>query len=193
MGREDNEDTLWDQLSVRQYRMLNPWEYIDFDWMPAAGYPPLVLFGASDETCEVKCALAHVIWDEDVTTRTPDDVQRLEDVTADTPSTPLAPAIGQFSFKAVPGLKEWALADDGSGDDKMTWDRYCFHRVDYNKCNRDVVEFEKRIGKDLVECGGQKWATLAQDRRWDWLRDAHERREKLRVGQTPKKVKKEDW
>lgn len=191
LGIEDNEDTLWAQLSRLRYTMPNLWDYIEDDWMPGAGYPPLVLFGASDQTCEGKCALAHVVWDGDITARTPDDVRLLVDVTADTELTTLAPAIGRFSFKPVPGLREWATGDGGS--DKMTWDRYCFHRIDYDQCGRDVVEFEKKIGNDLLQCAGTKWETLARDRRWDWLKEAHERRDKLRTGQTPKKVKKENW
>lgn len=185
-----SEDTLWDQLSSRRYQEMRIWGYVEDDWVPGAGYRPLLVLGADDETCQRGSALVHVIWDDEMTTSTPDDVRFVTDVKADTPLTPLAPAIGHFSFKPVPGLREWAESDEG--DDKLTWDRYCFHRISYDKCGRDVIEFEKKLGNDLVQCAGKKWETLAQGRRWDWLIDAHERRDRLRAGQTPKKVE-DDW
>lgn len=139
------------------------WDYVEDDWAPSSSRPLLVL-GADDETYQRGSTMVHVKWDEEVTTRTPDDVRLLTDVRADTPLTTLAPAIGSFSFKAVPGLRVWAESDEG--DDNMTWGQYCFHRISYDKCGRDVIEFERKLGNDLVRCAGEKWETLAQDRRW---------------------------
>lgn len=185
-----NGETLWDRLASRRYVDERIWAYVDHDWVPSSSRPLLVL-GADDETCQRGCAMVHVKWDGEVTSRTPGDVRLLTDVKADTPLTALAPAIGSFSFKSVPGLQEWTEYNEG--DDSMTWGQYCFHRISYDKCGRDVIEFKKKLGDNLVQCAGEKWEILSRDRRWTWLRDAHDRRDRLRQCKTPRKPDENAW
>lgn len=186
---------MWEELSGGRYM---DWRSVDAgsddegcggniwvpdDWVATDGWPPLALLGASDERCQRRSVLVHRIWHpKPPYTFTPESVLDVEDVTASTALEQLAPAIGRVRFHAVPGLKTYVLAELDSEPQSMQWDGLCFHRIDYGACGRDVIVFEERLGEMLLGCpgGGPVWETLAHGRRWDWLVDAHRRRDELR-------------
>ena len=183
---------MWDNLSQHRYM---DWRSVDTgsdheedggdiwvpdDWVARDGWPPLALLGASDEGCQRRSVLVHWTWHpEPPFPSTPESVQAIEDVMANTELEPLAPAIGRVRFHNVPGLEQYVLANLDSEPQSMQWEGLCFHRIDYGTCGRDVVVFEKRLGEMLLGCpgGGPVWETLAQGRRWDWLVKAHRRRD----------------